>query len=93
MRSKARRRLPENSASPAAPALLDAIIRAIHIEYPGAPVQMMMSAGGTDGREYRRLGIPTYGAGSIVLSPQDFRRVHGIDERVSIAALYRDPTF
>lgn len=54
---------------------------------------MMMSAGGTHGREYRRLGIPTYGAGSIVLSPQDFRRVHGIDERVSIAALYRDLTF
>jgi acetylornithine deacetylase/succinyl-diaminopimelate desuccinylase-like protein len=83
----------ESPASPATEALLQSITRAIHIEYPGAPVQMMMSAGGTDGREYRRLGIPTYGAGSIVLSPQDFRRVHGTDERVSLDALYRDLTF
>ncbi len=50
----------------------------------------MLGVGGTDGRFYRRRGIPAYGFG--VLSERwdygTFRRLfHGNDERIDLASL------
>ncbi len=56
--------------------------------YPDATVNPSMSSGGTDGREFRAQGIPTYGAGAIALGSDD-HRAHGIDERVPLDTYYR----
>ena len=83
----------ESPASPVRPDLFASITRAIHANYPDADVKPSMSSGGTDGREFRRAGIPTYGAGSLGLVRPDDSRAHGIDERVPIASFDKELTF
>lgn len=83
----------ESPVSPARPDLFASIRKAVHANYPGAPVQPSMSSGGTDGREFRRLGIPTYGAGSLALVRPDDSRAHGTDERVPLKSFYNELTF
>lgn len=80
----------ESPVSPVRPKLFTALRAAIHANYRGATVEPSMSAGGTDGREYRRIGIPTYGAGSLALRRPEDSRAHGIDERVPIEAFYKE---
>jgi acetylornithine deacetylase/succinyl-diaminopimelate desuccinylase-like protein len=53
--------------------------------WPGIPVIPSMSAGATDGRYLRKIGIPTYGHGGLVVDLFDIR-AHGRDERVEIKA-------
>ncbi|MDT0575925.1 M20/M25/M40 family metallo-hydrolase [Croceicoccus sp. F390] len=83
----------ESPASPINEPLFAAITKAVHANYPGAEVMPSMSSGGTDGREFRRAGIPTYGAGSLALKRPDDNRAHGIDERVPIEAFYKELNF
>lgn len=83
----------ESPVSPIRPDLFASITRAVHANYPGAPVKPSMSSGGTDGREFRRVGIPTYGAGSLALVRPDDGRAHGTDERVPLQAFYKELTF
>ena len=52
-----------------------------------------MSSGGTDGREFRAAGIPTYGAGSLALVRIEDSRAHGADERLPLAAYDRELSF
>jgi len=74
----------ESPVSPVREDLFASIEAAVKIHHPDAKIQPTMSSGGTDGREFRRAGIPTYGAGSITLiRPTDFR-AHGIDERAPL---------
>lgn len=80
----------ESPVSPVRPKLFAALRAAVHSNYPGATVEPSMSSGGTDGREYRSKGIPTYGAGSLALRRPEDSRAHGIDERVPINAFYKE---
>lgn len=71
--------------SPVNPALFARLQKAMDETYSGVTLKPSMSSGGTDGREFRSAGIPTYGAGALALRPED-SRAHGTDERVPIAA-------
>lgn len=71
--------------SPVNPAIFARLQKAMDATYPGVELKPSMSSGGTDGREFRSAGIPTYGAGALALRPDD-SRAHGTDERVPIAA-------
>jgi acetylornithine deacetylase/succinyl-diaminopimelate desuccinylase-like protein len=55
--------------------------------WPGVPVVPSMSAGATDGRFLRNIGIPTFGHGGLASDIYDVR-AHGRDERVSIQAMF-----
>ena len=71
--------------SPVNPALFARLQKAMDATYAGVTLKPSMSSGGTDGREFRAAGIPTYGAGALALKADD-ARAHGTDERVPIAA-------
>lgn len=71
--------------SPVNPALFARLQKAMDATYPRVVLKPSMSSGGTDGREFRAAGIPTYGAGALALKADD-GRAHGTDERVPIAA-------
>lgn len=83
----------ESPISPVRPELFASIRKAVDAIYPGAPVEPSMSSGGTDGREFRSAGIPTYGAGAIALVNPDDLRAHGIDERLPLETFYRQIVF
>ena len=53
--------------------------------WPGAPLLPTMSAGATDGRFLRNIGIPTYGHSGLGGDMFD-NRAHGKDERVGVKA-------
>lgn len=55
--------------------------------WPGVPAVPTMSAGATDGRFLRNIGIPTYGHSGMASDIFDVR-AHGKDERVSIQATF-----
>ncbi|GGE14792.1 peptidase M20 [Polymorphobacter glacialis] len=74
----------ESPVSPVNARLFDSLTRAVHVNYTGAPVKPNMSSGGTDGRVWRRAGVPTYGAGSLAMVHPDDGRAHGTDERVRL---------
>ncbi|QRY41611.1 M20/M25/M40 family metallo-hydrolase [Microbacterium hominis] len=80
----------EATLSPIDTPLYAAIGSAVRRAHPGAELLPMLGVGGTDGRFYRRRGIPAYGFG--VLSERwdygTFRRLfHGNDERIDLASL------
>lgn len=77
----------ESPVSPVNPKLFASLQNATRVSYPGVVLKPSMSSGGTDGREFRRAGIPTYGAGSLVTKP-GASRAHGIDERVPVQSFY-----
>lgn len=79
----------ESPVSPVNPALFATLQRAVRSVYPGVELKPSMSSGGTDGREFRKRGIPTYGAGALPLRMPEDSRAHGTDERVPIAAYLR----
>jgi len=54
-----------------------------------AVVTPILSPAASDCRFFRAHGIPSYGWIPFVIPAADLRRVHGVDERVSIAALQR----
>ena len=83
----------ESPVSPVREDLFAKIRRAVHVNYPGAPVKPSMSSGGTDGREFRSAGIPTYGAGSLALVRLEDSRAHGADERLPLAAFEKELVF
>jgi len=51
------------------------------------PVLPFVTTGATDLRYFRNLGIPAYGFFPITLSNDELFRMHGKDERISVAAL------
>jgi acetylornithine deacetylase/succinyl-diaminopimelate desuccinylase-like protein len=51
------------------------------------PVLPFLTTGATDLRYFRNLGIPAYGFFPITLSNEELFRMHGKDERISVAAL------
>ena len=51
---------------------------------PRAVIVPIMTTGASDCRYFRLHGIPCYGYAPFVLSPPEYNRVHGNDERVSL---------
>lgn len=83
----------ESPISPVRPDVLAALQKAVNVNYPGVILQPSLSSGGTEGREYRRKGIPTYGAGSLGLVYPDDSRAHGTNERIPLAAFDKELVF
>jgi acetylornithine deacetylase/succinyl-diaminopimelate desuccinylase-like protein len=77
-------------ASPASPIrddVVEAVTRAVHARYPGARVLPYMAPYGTDGREVRAGGIPTYGVMGVFIRDSD-QFAHGLNERVEVREFY-----
>jgi acetylornithine deacetylase/succinyl-diaminopimelate desuccinylase-like protein len=83
----------ESPASPVRADVVALLSRGIAVNYPGMTLEPAMSSGGTEGREYRRAGIPTYGAGSLALVRPADSLAHGIDERVPLSSFGKELGF
>jgi acetylornithine deacetylase/succinyl-diaminopimelate desuccinylase-like protein len=57
--------------------------------HPGSRVMPSVASGFTDSHFTRDLGIASYGFDPIVVPEAEFSRIHGNDERVSVAAFRR----
>ena len=80
----------ESPASPIREDILALLQAGVALNYPGVNLQPTMSSGGTEGREYRRAGIPAYGAGSLALVRPDDSRAHGTNERIPLASFHKE---
>ena len=80
----------ESPVSPVREDVRATLQAALSTTYPGARLWPVMSSGGTEGREYRRAGIATYGAGSLGLIMPADSRAHGIDERIPLMAFDKE---
>ncbi len=79
----------EISSSPASPLRADvfaAIGKAIDTQHTGLPLLPYMSAGATDNKFYRAVGIDSYGVGSFFMRAED-DFTHGLNERVPADAI------
>jgi carboxypeptidase PM20D1 len=63
------------------------LARTIRQSFDGVPVAPMLVLGGTDSRYYHPICDSVYRFSPLVFSPDELKRVHGINERVSIAGL------
>ena len=82
--------LGEPKASPASELREDvtyAVAKAVHAAYPDVPIVPYMSAYGTDGKETRAAGMPTYGVMGLFIKPED-EFSHGLNERVPVRSFY-----
>jgi len=82
--------LGASSLSPTDTPLFDVLRGAVRRAYPAAELLPMLGVGGTDGRFYRRRGVPAYGFG--LLSERwdygMFRTLfHGHNERIDLESL------
>ena len=74
--------------SPLRPDVVAAYTKAVKARFPDQTIIPQMSAGATDGLEFRARGIPVYGVdGQWGVSPDD-ERAHGKDERIPVQSLY-----
>jgi len=73
--------------SPLTKELMSAIEKVSPKFWPGVPLLPIMSAGATDGRFLRNVGIPTYGHSGNASDIFD-NRAHGKDERVLVKSFY-----
>jgi acetylornithine deacetylase/succinyl-diaminopimelate desuccinylase-like protein len=55
--------------------------------YPNALTVASLLFGSSDSRFFRSKGIPCYGVCPMLVSLEEFNRVHGIDERVSVDSM------
>jgi len=77
-------------ASPLRKDVLEAYTAAVHRRFPNAAIIPEMSTVGTESRQFRSVGIPSYGVdGQWIVVPQD-QRMHGQDERLPVQALFDD---
>lgn len=79
-----------STASPTDTPLWDSMGRVVQSFYPGSSLVPTMTAGATDARFFRRIGIPSYGFGlfSTKLRYEDYALMfHGDDERVDVESL------
>ncbi|MDQ8165080.1 MAG: M20/M25/M40 family metallo-hydrolase [Gemmatimonadota bacterium] len=60
--------------------------------FGGIPVIPEMSAGATDSRMLREIGIPSYGVSGLMTDPND-NRAHGKDERMRIKSFFDGQEF
>jgi acetylornithine deacetylase/succinyl-diaminopimelate desuccinylase-like protein len=82
--------LDEPQPSPASPPREDvtrAVSRGVDRIRPGTPVIPFMAPYGTDGKEVRRAGIPTYGIMGLFIKDSD-QFAHGLNERVPVRSFF-----
>lgn len=60
--------------------------------WPGVPIVPAMATGATDGRFLLVAGVPTYGLSGMFSPPGD-SGAHGLNERISVQALYEGRDF
>ena len=82
----------EAPAPPRTPRVMGPIEKVSAEMWPGIPVVPILQAGATDGKALTAGGIPTYGVSGIFLEP-DLGRIHGLNERVGVTALYEGRDF
>jgi acetylornithine deacetylase/succinyl-diaminopimelate desuccinylase-like protein len=84
------RTLADPKASPSSPVrqdVLDAVAAGVARIRPGTPIIPYMAPYGTDGKEIRAAGIPTYGIMGVFMKDSD-QFAHGLDERVPVRSFY-----
>lgn len=74
-------------ASPLRDDVMDAVARGVARIQPGTPIIPLMAPYGTDGKEVRRAGIPTYGIMGLFAKDSD-QFAHGLNERVPVRSFY-----
>ncbi|MDX1394213.1 MAG: M20/M25/M40 family metallo-hydrolase [Gemmatimonadota bacterium] len=82
--------LDEPLPSPASPMREDvraAVAEAVESRYPGVSIIPAMAPYGTDGKEMRAAGIPTYGVMGLFMKP-DEAFAHGLNERVPVREFF-----
>ena len=82
--------LDDPVASPASPIredVMEAVRVGVERIHPGTPITPYMAPYGTDGKEIRRGGIPTYGVMGLFVKGSDIF-AHGLNERVTVKAFY-----
>jgi acetylornithine deacetylase/succinyl-diaminopimelate desuccinylase-like protein len=67
--------------------LFQAIEQACHANLPTSLAVPSICVGGTDARFFREKGIPSYGLVPTMLTGEDMKGYHGIDERLSVENL------
>jgi acetylornithine deacetylase/succinyl-diaminopimelate desuccinylase-like protein len=77
---------------PPHPEVMQAVSQLANEMWPGVPVQPTMSAGYTDNRWLRSVGIPAYGVSGL-FSDQGRNGVHGRNERVAVTDIYASKEF
>ena len=80
----------EGRSSPASPIneeVTAAVSNAVHKQHPGIPIIPYMAPYGTDGKEMRRAGMPTYGVMGLFVRPED-EFAHGLNERVQVDVFF-----
>ncbi len=83
--------LGEPVASPASPLrddVMAAVTTTVHRQHPGIPIIPYQSSYGTDGKQVRIAGIPTYGVIGLFIKPDDMF-AHGLNERVPVQSFYQ----
>lgn len=67
--------------------LYQALARESKVQWPTAEVTPYLFQAGTDAAAWRMRGIPVYGIYPYPITNDELRRMHGNDERVSVASL------
>jgi len=75
------------SVAPLSGGLMDAIVRAAERHVPGSLAVPIQMPGASDSRFWRAIGVPTYGIGPYIISEEEAKLVHGVDERISVENL------
>jgi carboxypeptidase PM20D1 len=65
-----------------------AVTNAVINQYGDVPVIPYMAPYGTDGKETRRAGLPTYGVMGLFIRDEDMF-AHGLNERVPVVSFYQ----
>ena len=80
----------EPVAAPASPINEEvnaAVSNAVHKQHPDIPIIPYMAPYGTDGKEMRLAGMPTYGVMGLFFRPED-EFAHGLNERVQVDSFF-----
>jgi acetylornithine deacetylase/succinyl-diaminopimelate desuccinylase-like protein len=78
---------PVIPASPMETELYQALARESKAQWPTAEVTPYLFQAGTDAAAWRTRGVPVYGIYPFPITNDELRRMHGNDERVSVASL------
>jgi acetylornithine deacetylase/succinyl-diaminopimelate desuccinylase-like protein len=73
--------------SPDTTALYRALEKEAHATFPGAEVTPYLFQAGTDAGAWRSRGVPVYGIYPYPIDADELTRMHGNDEKVSVASL------
>jgi acetylornithine deacetylase/succinyl-diaminopimelate desuccinylase-like protein len=76
-----------SAASPIREDVHSAVTAAVHARFPGTPIIPYQAPYGTDGKELRAAGIPTYGVMGLFIQEGD-EFAHGLDERVEVRSFF-----